>query len=122
MAVEAHGGRIQVGSELGQGARFYFDVPLISSGAARIPSREGDVDRSRIAREELAAGDLIRIQPLAEELARLEVYETSDIEEILEGLPAGRSEAVEAWLQQLRRAIHALDEAGYRELVSRARG
>ena len=69
----------------------------------------------------VSEADRIIISPFLAEIERYEVYELSEIEELLDQIPGKENPEVRKWVVEMRKAIYSCNEEIYRELLDAAR-
>jgi ligand-binding sensor domain-containing protein/signal transduction histidine kinase len=116
MAVEAHKGQIGVVSREGEGAIFWFSLPL-----AKIyhePNLFPTNDRLLAKKIVLSPQEKIQLAFFLDQLKKLTVYEYSDVKSILDAMEDFQEENIRLWKQQMENALKACNEEKYEELLS----
>lgn len=114
MAVMSHGGEIGVESDAGQGAKFWFTLKKSDKIAASIH----ETDKLKI--EELTLTDLDReyLKPFIEQFSELEIYEISNLRDVLKQIQADDRDGLQQWKEELRRAVYTSNDEKYRQLIN----
>lgn len=121
MAIEAHGGIIDVLSEFGNGASFFFTLPR---GKNRILLGEKDEETFPSERdygqtESLAftEDELAYLRPYIKQMQAFDVYEITDIESVLDTVTP-ISAAVLRWKEEVENAVHFCNDEEYKQALS----
>ena len=131
IALEAHGSKIGVASEIGQGTTFSFDLEYTHRKPAKsyLPKRTAasELIDSKINGElpvaaqngkiELSEEDKTVLRPFVKEMTHYELYEVSDLEEVLARLNTQENANLEKWKHAIQTAIDNYNELQYKELV-----
>ncbi len=112
MVVEAHKGEIGVESQPGAGARFWFTLPCVSTLAA------GEEIRLTMDSFTLTDDDKRKIRELLPALKSLKLYQSTEIENLLQGLEAEEGSGLWLYCQKLINASYNGDEEGFMGLLN----
>lgn len=69
----------------------------------------------------LSEADRVIIAPFLSDVEEYEVYELSEIEEILDKIPQQENLEIKKWVVEMRKAIYSCNETAYRELLESVR-
>lgn len=131
IALESHGSKIDVTSELGKGTTFTFDLAYTHKKPKKsyLPHQPSvsTIDSNQqngIAPETshnnaimLSEEDKTVLRPFVKELNHYELYEVSDLEEVLARLNTSENANLTQWKRALQAAIDNYNELEYKELV-----
>ena len=131
LAVEAHGGTIGVRSLPGQGAEFWFTVPLKSiqtaeetyDHAARKDVYGSNKTTNRTPKPfksfdfQLTPDDKAVLAPYLPDFQQLDVYEVSALRRLIGQIDAQDRENLQRWLKEITQAMYACNEDKYYALL-----
>ncbi|GAB4109786.1 MAG: 7TM diverse intracellular signaling domain-containing protein [Thermoflexibacter sp.] len=113
MAVEAHGGVIDVISKPHQGATFWLTLP---QGVSVVESAKSELIVENAMEISLSYASQTYLLPYLSELRKFTVYEYSDVKNILDQVTPYNQEII-LWKRHLENALRACNEEKYRELL-----
>ncbi len=114
MAIEAHGGKIGVVSEVEQGTTFTFTLPV---AVHAIAVSENQIKEQIKSDFEFSVSDKEQLKSYIQALNKLMVYQTSSIEKIISDIDSENNEAIQYWLAEVRECLFAMNEEKYKELI-----
>lgn len=132
IALEAHGSKIGVESALGKGTTFTFDLEYTHRKPAQsyLPKKittSSTLTESKVNGEtpiaaqngkiELSEEDKTVLRPFVKEMTHYELYEVSDLEEVLAKLNTQENVNLAKWKKAIQTAIDNYNELEYKELV-----
>ncbi|OJJ19379.1 hypothetical protein BKI52_21455 [marine bacterium AO1-C] len=125
MAVESHKSHIVVTSEVGVGTTFAFDLPRVEPPTTKATNGvvpEKQEEELQIAEDDssIALSDEERkaLQPLVQELDKVEFYEVSTLLNILKRLEQEDSPSLSQWKTAVEESIDNFNEIEYKKLKS----
>ena len=131
LAVEAHGGTIGVRSLPGQGAEFWFTVPLKSIQTAEQTydqvARQNVYGQNKIIKRtpkpfksfdfQLTSEDKAILAPYLADFQQLDVYEVSALRRLINQIDTQERENLQRWLKEITQAMYACNEDKYYALL-----
>lgn len=124
MAVESHKSNIVVTSEVGIGTTFAFDLPRVeapkSTTSPEKVSPKTKTNDAQTTEEEpiiaLSTEERKALQPLVQELDKVEFYEVSTLLNILKKLEEENSPSLSQWKSAMEESIDNFNEIEYKKL------
>jgi len=117
MAIEAHGGMIDVESEAKSGVRFYFTIPIaINQEVESRLSVNHDVNDKFMSED-----DKDYLRPFVHFMCKHRVYEVSSLRKIIKDIDPLQSVAIEQWKEQMNMAIYNCDKNLFNKLIDKVK-
>lgn len=123
LAVEAHSGEISVHSDAGEGATFWFTLPIADTPASVIQSIHDESQTVEASIEEndglfaLAETDKQLLNPFLSQLQKLEVYESTKIEKLLDHIDTRNSIKLQQWKAEMENAAYVVNDLKFIDLI-----
>lgn len=133
LAIEAHGGTIDVDSEKGKGSTFYFS--LSSGDPAKVLKRESlpqeeNHEELPLEKEQISGTAAEKLQlvfsikdkeyftPYVQQFEELSVYHTSEVSSTLTGMVEDKIECLSQWKEEMELAMYNCNEKRWMELLN----
>ena len=119
LAVESHGGEIGVDSVVGEGASFWFTLPVAEAGDAMKINPVKNIDHNgNFEMPDLTAEEINLITVPCERLKKLSIHEVSDVKDIIKSIDSKGFEGISAWKLLLIDALHECNEMKFNKLTN----
>ncbi len=118
LAMEAHNGNISVKSKLNEGTTFFLIFPKIEFFEKDKFSENREITESeKSIFSDFSEKEKNLLKPYLTELQKFEVYETTEIENILENINFENSKNIEKWKNKIAETLYNLDNKNYFKLI-----
>lgn len=118
LAVESHGGEIDVESVNMQGSKFTVTLPIAETGVGSLSYVRRSAINQTSDQEILDPSDIAVIQPYINELKKLEVFQVSDILRVLNKFSKTDSCKLQKWVSKVTDAVLLCQQDKYTELIN----
>ncbi len=119
LAMESHNGNISVKSKLNEGTTFVLIFPKIEFFEKDKFSENRDIAESeKSIFSDFSDKERNLLKPYLTELQKFEVYETTEIENILEHIDFENSKNIEKWENNISETLYNLDFRKYSKLTN----
>ena len=118
LAIEAHQGQIGVDSIPGEGATFWFTLPLLAAEkateelASSLTEEVITSDVLSFTRKELEV-----LQPIAQQIKAFDIFETSNITNALKTIDSEKNQNLQAWKKEIEDTMYTYNEVRFEELI-----
>lgn len=93
---------------------------IVLRGAIQKESRTLVSSEDRASEPRLNAREIKMIEPVMQKLRTYEIYDTTEIREVINAMPAEQSAGVEWWKNKVLETVYRSDEVGFRTLINAA--
>lgn len=117
MAVESHGWKIGVKSEIGSGSEFWILIDEFSVLKKTNISLDNNKNLENIDNVYLPDEDRTKLKPLLENLLKLNIYAVTEIKQTLIEIEKMNIRNMDQWIDKIRMAVKNLDKKRFNHLI-----